>query len=196
MIATRTSNLLTQNVINNITNHSNTNIKPPNTERDRRCSCFYDLLYCRSRSVFGGLMFVLLWLVILSITFCVRRFDVRVAMICYIVHHVLCLEVWCSCCYDWLYCRSRSVLGGLMFVLLSMVILSITFGVWRFDVRVAMIGYIVDHVLCLEVWCSCCYHWLYCRSRSVFGVIDNITNHSNTNIKPPNTERDRQYNQS
>ena len=56
-----------------------------------------------------------------------------------------------------------------MFVLLSLVILSITFGVWRFDVRVAMIGYVVDHVLCLEVCCSCCYHWLYCRSRSVFG---------------------------
>jgi hypothetical protein len=56
-----------------------------------------------------------------------------------------------SCCYDWLYCRSRSVLEGLMFVLLSLVILSITFGVWRFDVCVAMIGYIVNHVLCLEV---------------------------------------------
>ena len=38
-----------------------------------------------------------------------------------------------------------------MFVLLSLVILSNTFCVWRFDVRVAMIGYIVDHVLCLEV---------------------------------------------
>jgi hypothetical protein len=38
-----------------------------------------------------------------------------------------------------------------MFVLLSLVILSITFCVRRFDVRVAMIGYIVDHVLCLEV---------------------------------------------
>ena len=133
------------------------------------CSCCYDGLYCPSRSVFGGLMFVLLWLVILSITFCVWRFDVRVAMIGYIVHHVLCLEVWCSCCYDWLYCRSRSVFGGLMFVLLWLAILSITFCLWRFDVRVAMIGYIVDHVLCLGVWCSCCYDWLYCRSRSVFG---------------------------
>ena len=133
------------------------------------CSCCYDWLYCRSRSVFGGLMFVLLWLVILSITFCVWRFDVRVAMIGYIVDHVLCLEVWCSCCYDWLYCPSRSVFGGSMFVLLWLVILSITFCVWRFDVRVAMIGYIVDHVLCLEIWCSCCYHWLHCRSRSVFG---------------------------
>jgi hypothetical protein len=56
-----------------------------------------------------------------------------------------------------------------MFVWLSLVILSITFCVWRFDVRVAMIGYIVDQVLCLEVFCSFCYHWLYCRSRSVFG---------------------------
>ena len=133
------------------------------------CSCCYDWLYCRSGSVLGGLMFVLLWLVILSITFCAWRFDVRVAMIAYIVHHVLCLEVWCSCSYDWLYCRSGSVFGGLMFVLLWLVILSIRFCAWGFDVRVAMIGYIVDHVLCLEVWCSCCYDWLYCRSRSVFG---------------------------
>ena len=38
-----------------------------------------------------------------------------------------------------------------MFVLLSLVILSITFCVWRFDVRVVIICYIVDHVLCLEV---------------------------------------------
>ena len=38
-----------------------------------------------------------------------------------------------------------------MFVLLSLVILSITFCVWRFDVRVVIIGYIVEHVLCLEV---------------------------------------------
>ena len=57
-------------------------------------------------------MFVLLSLVILSITFCVWRFDV---------------------------------------VLLWLVILSITFCIRRFDVRVVMIGYIVDHVLCLEV---------------------------------------------
>jgi hypothetical protein len=28
-----------------------------------------------------------------------------------------------------------------------LVLLSITFCVWRFDVRVVMIGYIVDHVL-------------------------------------------------
>jgi hypothetical protein len=39
----------------------------------------------------------------------------------------------------------------LMFVLLSLVILSIRFCVWRFDVRAAIIGYIVHQVLCLEV---------------------------------------------
>jgi hypothetical protein len=87
--------------MDNITNHSSTNIKPPNTEPDGQ--------------------------------------------------YVLCLEVWCSCCYHWLYCPSRSVFGGLMFLLLSLVILN---------------------------------------------VIDNITNDSNKNIKPPNTERDGQYNQS
>jgi hypothetical protein len=32
-----------------------------------------------------------------------------------------------------------------------LVIFSILFCVWRFDVRVVLIGYIVDHVLCLEV---------------------------------------------
>ena len=40
--------------------------------------------------------------------------------------------------YDWLYCRV-AMIGY------------IVDHVWRFDVRVAMIGYIVDHVLCLEV---------------------------------------------
>ena len=38
-----------------------------------------------------------------------------------------------------------------MFVLLSLVILSITFCFWRFDVRVVIIGYVVDQVRCLEV---------------------------------------------
>jgi hypothetical protein len=63
-----------------------------------------------------------------------------------------------------------------MFLLLLWVILSITFCVWRFDVRVVIIVYIVDHVLCLE---------------ETQNVIDNITHHSNKNIQPPNTERDR-----
>jgi hypothetical protein len=118
MIAARTSNLQTQNLMDNITNDSNKNIKPPNTEPDH-----------------------------------------------------------------WLYCPSGSVFGGLMFVLLSLVILSIRFCVWRFDVRAVIIGYIVHQGM------------IAARTSNLQtqNLMDNITNHSSTNIKPPNTEPDGQY---